>query len=191
MTASTHTVGWLVVAVFLVTASVFFAAPAAAQQAPDETNATATPDQDTTELYAQLYDLDIHSVEFDTTDQDGHVAIIEATWNGPTPQRVTVTQFPDGGDVAIHNTRLLPDERTKFTVDLVDDSAAALYTEQSLEQGRAKKLTDDDDYLITGPWSATEAQITGAAGLLAGLLSTSVLAYRKVASDNDEPERIL
>ncbi|MFC7073261.1 hypothetical protein ACFQJ7_01395 [Halovenus rubra] len=61
-------------------------------------------------------------------------------------------------------------------VDLVDDSLAILYSEQSLEEGRAKKIKDDDDFLITGPWSATEAQITGLAGLLAGLLSTSLLA---------------
>jgi hypothetical protein len=165
---------------------------AAAQELPDQ-NETDTPEPDAvdTDLYDQLYSLNIHDVEFREDDSLGHVVVVEATWTGRTPQTVTVTQIPDGKDIAIERRTLRPDERTKFTIDLIDGSPAMLYTTESISQGRATKLKDNDNWLISGPWDSTDAQISAIAGLVAGLSTVSALAYRKVTAFDDEPERIL
>lgn len=170
---------------------VLLAAPGSAQEVPENTTSTPTPEDTPTQLYDQLFNLDIHEVEFTKTDESGHVVEVEATWNGPAPERLTVTQITDSKNVAIDKYTIRPDETTRFTIDLVDDSNAILYTDESLNRGRATVLESGDGWLISGPWSATDAQVTGAAGLVAGLLLTSTLAYRKISSFDDEPERIL
>jgi len=168
-------------------------APGAAQELNESAPQSAsdpTPETDT-ELYDQLYSLNVHSVEYIETDEIGHAVRVEATWTGRTPERITVTQIPDGRDVAIERTVLSPGDRTEFTIDLVDDSASVLYTAESIENGRALKLKDDSGWLIPGPWSSFDAQLAALAGLLAGLSITTGLAYFRVKGHTDEPERVL
>ena len=176
-------------AVFAILVSASMGAQAQEIGPLNQTNETADAP---TELYDQLFSLDVHSVSFDRTEQTGHIAHVSATWTGDQPTRVTVTQIPDDSrDIAFETVTLRPDERTNWTVNLVDDSDAILYTQESLNQGRALKLSNGNNWLITGPWDSTDAQLTGIAGLLAGLGVTAGLAYRRVRTDFDEPERIL
>jgi hypothetical protein len=192
-----RTLGWLffvfVILLFLLfTTLASITATASAQEFPGNDTATQTKtEEQVTELYDQLFELDVHSVEYVETDELGHAVKVVATWNGRTPERFTVTQIPDGKDVAIERRIIRPDEKTEFTIDLIDDSPSILYTSESISEGRALKLKDESSWLISGPWDATDAQVSGVAGLLAGLCVTSVLAYRKVSSHDDEPERIL
>jgi membrane protein implicated in regulation of membrane protease activity len=52
-------------------------------------------------------------------------------------------------------------------------------------------LVEKESYLIQGPWSSTDAQITGAAGLLAGLSVVTAFAFRRTSRRTQEPERKL
>jgi membrane protein implicated in regulation of membrane protease activity len=189
--------GWLffvsvILLFFLFATLASITATASAQEFPGNDTATPTEtEEQVTELYDQLFELDVHSVEYVETDELGHAVKVVATWNGQTPERFTVTQIPDGKDVAIERRIIRPDEKTEFTIDLIDDSPSILYTSESISEGRALKLKDESSWLISGPWDATDAQVSALAGLLAGLSVVATLAVRKVRSDTDDPERVL
>ena len=166
-------------------------APATANPT-DQINESDDDSNDIEEQYDTLFDLTIHSVTFE--DRGGNpVALIEATWHGDTPESVTITQLPEGSnDVMFTQQRIYPDQRTEIVADLVDESdPAILYTSQSINEQRAIRIDDDDTFLIPGPWSATDAQIAGGAGLIAGLGLTTIFAYKRTRSKMNKPERKL
>jgi len=181
----------LMVVFFLIFGAVLFAsAPAGAQEAPiNQSEQTAEP----TEVHTTLGDLTVHSVE---ADDDENVAYVEVTWNGETPTTVTVTQIPSDDDVdgaTISTNRVLPGEQTRLRIDVINtEDSMLIYTDESLENERARKLQLENNWwLFTGPWSATDAQITGFAGLLAGLVVTTLFAYKRTNTRTPEPEQKL
>lgn len=178
----------LLVAVFFC-ALLLAPAPASAQELP---NQNETQPDEPIEQYDTLGDLVVHSVEF-TGDGSDTTATVTVTWRGDTPEMVTFTQLPkSGNNVLMSRQRVLPDEKTKLSIDLVSSSEPlVMYTDQSIEDQRALRLDDTSDSLIAGPWDSRDAQITGAAGLLSGLFVTFGFAWRRSSPNVQQPERKL
>lgn len=163
-------------------------APASAQENPIQNE---TEPDESTEQYDTLGDLVVHSVEFEGDGKDT-TALVTVTWRGETPEQVTFTQLPrgDSNDVLMSRQRVLPGEKTELSVDLVSSKEPlVMYTDQSIKQQRALRLDDSDDFLIAGPWDSTDAQITGAAGLLSGLFVTFAFAWRRSSPAAQDPEK--
>ncbi|WP_336327877.1 hypothetical protein [Halovenus sp. HT40] len=176
----------VLIALFFVGA-VMISAPASAQE-----NVSQNQTQPT-EQYDTLGDLIVHSVEFNGNGKDT-TALVTVTWRGETPEQVTFTQLPrgDSNDVLMSRQRVLPNEKTELSVDLVSSKEPlVMYTDQSIKQQRALRLDDSDDFLISGPWDSTDAQITGAAGLLSGLFVTFAFAWRRSSPAAQDPEKKL
>ena len=155
---------------------------------------SATAQSDNATLEHQLGNLDVHSVEYDERDLTAEITM---TWRGSSPETTTFTQIDaDAGVAVIEDTRLRPGEETTLSVDLASDEHALLYTEESMtsdefSRERAVVLEFDESYLFYGPWSAQDAQLTGIAGLAAGLFMTVAIAFRKISSSPDKAERVL
>lgn len=120
----------------------FAASDAAAQE--NTTNATEPDEQ----IADQLGDLTIHEYHF----EDG-VMTIEATWNGPTPETVTLTEMIEldsegSTEISFQNQRLMPDERTELTIAAEERSggtaAILVTTPSSTERGEALVLQSGD-----------------------------------------------
>lgn len=149
------------------------------QEAPDPT----PTEEQTEELTDQIGDLDIHSYEFREDQQGSPILLVEVTWNGRSPESMTITQLPgsDINRIAISRNRLAPDERTVVRVDLVDKSQpAVLYTDESLRNERAVVLdpnrnTSTETTLIRGV----------SIGILTALLGTVAAAVRYYRVDKD------
>ena len=175
----------VIIAFFCIT---LITVPTAAQQVGNQTEQTPEPQ----EQYGTLYDLTIHSVEF--TDRDGGATgKITVSWHGETPTQVTITQLPQNSNgVMFSSQRIYPGEKTELRVDLISTSdPAIIYTPQSIENERALRLDDDSGYLIPGPWSSTDAQIAGLAGLIGGLGLTTIFAYKRLRMKTNDAERVL
>lgn len=52
-------------------------------------------------------------------------------------------------------------------------------------------VVEEENFLFRGPWSSTDAQITGLAGLLSGLIVVTAAAYKRTNTRSPEPEREL
>lgn len=180
----------LPVAIILIFVGVALAAAPASAQDTASNSTVAEP----TQQYDTLGNLVVHSVNFRGDDEDT-TAVVTVTWRGNTPEQLTFTQLPkNGNDVLMSRQTVVPNERTEITLDLVaEDQPLVLYTDQSIRNQSALRLEDSSSggSLVSGPWDSTDAQITGAAGLLSGLFVTFLFAWRRSSPSAQDPERKL
>jgi archaellum component FlaF (FlaF/FlaG flagellin family) len=151
---------------------------------------------------AQPQDLANNSVDGERVDQN---TIITNKEYDPDTQQVTISVYSDtrqritisdagalfqGKEIDQTSTFALPGDHINLTVSVTPvrrQIAVAMATENT-QRGI---LVEKESFLITGPWDSLDAQITGTAGLLAGLAVTTLFSYRRTSQRDNEPERKL
>jgi hypothetical protein len=153
---------------------------------PEPTPIEEQTESEPKQLEDQIGDLNVHDYEFTESSNGNPILRIDLTWTGRAPETATITQLPGRGAdrLAISRNRLIPNERTEITVDLVaDDEPAILYTTQSLENERA---------IVLDPRQNTSTETTLIRGLSIGaltmLLGTIGAAWRYYNIDKEPVE---
>lgn len=114
------------------------------------------------------------------------------------PQRLTLTDAGgamDGGDVQQRTETISPGISTlRMPVTEMGGSLGGSSTVAvtiSHRDGLYSVVVEDESFLLDGPWDSRDAQISGLAGLLAGLSTTVGIAYQKMTSRTKKPRRLL
>ncbi|MXR52309.1 hypothetical protein GRX03_11935 [Halovenus sp. WSH3] len=186
--------GYRLTALACVCALALLAVPAPALAQTDTAQNATAPNEPSTEVADQLGDLVIHSYSY----SDGTMTI-EATWRGPTPETITLTEMIEldsegTTSISFQTQRLLPNERTKLTIDAetrTGGTAAVLVTTpQGTEMNEALVLQagkpSEPDTLIPQRNAILGAGIAaaGAAAL------TFVFVLRRKHEEEQEVDRL-
>lgn len=150
-----------------------------AQETPENESST------TNELYDQLGDLKIETVNY-----DGSSFEIQAKWTGDTPESVSLTELIEldssgSTGISIKQLRLLPGETTTVTISAEETSGTAallVTTETSIDRGNALVIQEGTPSTREPvPFDAAMIAVGGSA-VVAVLVSIALVVRMK----NDE-----
>lgn len=172
--------------------------PASAQSVDDPRANDSTGNEtndETTELANQLGALKIHSYSYDGDAQEMRIT---ATWTGRAPTTATLTELIEldsGGStqISFKKIRLLPDEKTEFTVGARERSggtaAVLISTPESVQNNSAVVLqAGSPSERDPVPFNMAAGAVAAAAGL-AVLVSIALVVRKKYAEEGGK-ERI-